>query len=323
MAQVESEISFSIAGECDVLLDRAVEWATAEGFSLVTRDSGRCILKRGSHLEAGLDLRVMRDVMLLPTTLTIAVAPPRRSGPPPLPGNSPAPPTLDPDEWFVTCHWNGSSPVAFSIKRDLNAVEEKLAHLAAHLGHATIAVREDRCDECGASLKKDAEFCPKCGARRDLRIREALEVERHLLREELSRMAGIFSALSDRLSSGQAGLSMRAATRIMPHDVYEKDTDLPATSEAVLRVAKSLLSREGRIVEEVVTALGDCPGIAGVVKGGTMKLYPVVLSLRILDTEESSCRVRIRGVANEDIVPQQAGQKGVKRLEQGLLSAFG
>jgi hypothetical protein len=138
--------------------------------------------------------------------------------------------------------------------------------------------------------------------------------EDEILADRLGKLAWRSGRRIGGLSSASGGrLGAQLAARLLPADVHEIDVVLPLPPDQALVLARSVLASLGEPVDETRLA-DDKHELRGVVGSGVLNLNQAVVTLQLVATTSASTTIRVRGVAKEGLIPQQAGRKAAERV---------
>ncbi|MGW4729751.1 hypothetical protein ACWEQC_11355 [Streptomyces shenzhenensis] len=137
--------------------------------------------------------------------------------------------------------------------------------------------------------------------------------EDQILADELAALGAV---------GGGSGRLVRLVAMLMRKNVHEIDLVIPLPfNDAAERVSR-VLNQVGRAVETTQVGPGrDEKAIRVVASGGTGGMNPVVVTALVSYVGENSSEVRLRAVAKEGLIKQQAGEKTAVRVAALLRKA--
>jgi hypothetical protein len=142
--------------------------------------------------------------------------------------------------------------------------------------------------------------------------------EEEILVDRLGRLAWRSGRLiGGPLSASGGRLGARLAARLLSEDVHETELVLALPPAQTRALARWVLTSLGDPVDETRLA-DDKHELRAVVGSGALNLNPAVVTLRLDATTAASTTIRVRGVAKEGLIRQQAGRKAAERVARSL-----
>jgi hypothetical protein len=142
--------------------------------------------------------------------------------------------------------------------------------------------------------------------------------EDEILVDRLGRLAWRSGRLIAGLSSASGGRAgARFAARLLPKDVHEIELILALPPDEALILTGSVLASLGEPVDETRLA-DDKHELRAVVGSGALNLNPALVTLQLVATTSTSTTFKVRGVAKEGLIRQQAGRKAAERVAAAL-----
>lgn len=139
--------------------------------------------------------------------------------------------------------------------------------------------------------------------------------EDEILVRELSKLGASGGAIGGCLAD--ASLS----TRHLPDNRCELTIEINDAASIVLKTAITILSKEGRIINELEQD-SDLTTVFAMIGSGVFQLTPALVKVEIIPVTDNSSKVSIRGTAKEGLIKQRAGEKAARRIESLLTQAF-
>ncbi|WP_424921028.1 hypothetical protein [Streptomyces sp. wa13] len=138
--------------------------------------------------------------------------------------------------------------------------------------------------------------------------------EDQILAEELAALGAM---------GGGSGRLVRVVAKLMRKNVHEIDLLVPLPFDDAVKRVSGVLARAGHAIETVPVRPGEDAPVRVVAGGGADGLNPVVVTARVLKTDENSSEVWLRAAAKEGLIRQRAGEKTAVRLAAQLSRATG
>ncbi|WP_424922435.1 hypothetical protein [Streptomyces sp. wa53] len=138
--------------------------------------------------------------------------------------------------------------------------------------------------------------------------------EDQILAEELAALGAM---------GGGSGRLVRVVAKLMRKNVHEIDLLVPLPFDDAVKRVSGVLARAGHAIETVPVRPGEDEPVRVVAGGGADGLNPVVVTARVLKTDENSSEVWLRAAAKEGLIRQRAGEKTAVRLAAQLSRATG
>ncbi|MFJ3706333.1 MULTISPECIES: hypothetical protein [unclassified Streptomyces] len=138
--------------------------------------------------------------------------------------------------------------------------------------------------------------------------------EDQILAEELAALGAM---------GGGSGRLVRVVAKLMRKNVHEIDLLVPLPFDDAVKRVSGVLARAGHAIETVPERPGEDETVRVVAGGGADGLNPVVVTARVLKTDENSSEVWLRAAAKEGLIRQRAGEKTAVRLAAQLSRATG
>jgi hypothetical protein len=117
------------------------------------------------------------------------------------------------------------------------------------------------------------------------------------------------------------GPGARLATRLLPNNILELTMETNSPPEMALETVLTILSQEGKIIEDRRTD-PDKPAICAVVGSGLWNLNPTLVEVQVVSTQDNVTKLSIVGTAKEGLIKQHAGEKAARRIADLLAQAL-
>jgi hypothetical protein len=111
------------------------------------------------------------------------------------------------------------------------------------------------------------------------------------------------------------------AARLLPNNMLELTMETRSPPETALETVVTILSREGKIIEDRRTD-PDKPAVCAVVGSGLWSLNPALVEVQVVSTTDNVTKLSIVGTAREGLIKQRAGEKATRRIADLLAQAL-
>jgi len=111
------------------------------------------------------------------------------------------------------------------------------------------------------------------------------------------------------------------AARLLPNNMLELTMETSSPPETALETVVTILSREGKIIEDRRTD-PDKPAVCAVVGSGLWNLNPALVEVQVVSTTDNVTKLSIVGTAREGLIKQRAGEKATRRIADLLAQAL-
>lgn len=137
-----------------------------------------------------------------------------------------------------------------------------------------------------------------------------------ILARELGKIPKLMgSIINPELSGKQREPDQNLTVKVspmLPDNTYEEEFDINLSAPDSLKLIFAVLSKEGRIIEEVSSGL--YPTLSAIIPSGFLGMNPAIVSVIIMNASSSKSHIVVRGIAKEGIIKQYAGKKAAQKI---------
>ncbi|AEJ19737.1 hypothetical protein [Gracilinema caldarium] len=109
------------------------------------------------------------------------------------------------------------------------------------------------------------------------------------------------------------GFGARLVAGLLPKNIFELTIETHSPPETALEKAFTILSTEGKVIEDRRIDPNK-PAVCAIVGSGLGNLNPALVEVYVVSTKENITKLVIIGTAKEGLIKQYAGEKAARRI---------